>query len=324
MSIPTLVRTACTLACLLLGAAHAQQPAGGAEGFNAFVEAARANPPRPVPASSIKPIALSATGSPNTNVWESMFGQTTLRNVTQPALYPVLPPAGKANGTAVVIAPGGAFLSLSFDSEGLLVARYLAERGVTCFVLAYRLDPTPADPLAFLQVVGQRFSAPRPGRTRIDELESAAIPLAQQDGLAALRYVRAHAADYGVTARRIGMLGFSAGGMTTMNVATAYDAASRPDFIGVIYGAAPDRPVPADAPPAFIALAANDPLLGHASVPIFEKWRAAGKPVELHVYAAGDHGFGMRHTGTSADNWIEHFHQWLQASALVPRNEDRR
>jgi acetyl esterase/lipase len=104
-----------------------------------------------------------------------------------------------------------------------------------------------------------------------------------------------------------------------MNVATAYDPASRPDFIGVIYGSAPKRAVPGDAPPVFLAVAADDGLRGQASIPIFEDWRAAGKSAELHVYAAGDHGFGMRRTGTTSDHWIEHFVQWMQASKLVPQ-----
>jgi len=304
------LRSVCAAAMLVMAAAaHADKTSA----LDDFIRMSEANPPRPAPAPPIKPIPLSSTGSPATNVWETMFGGTTLRNVTQPALYPVLPPAGKANGTALVIAPGGAFLSLSFDSEGLQVARYLAERGVTCFVLAYRLDPTPLDPRAFMQVVGKRFGTPRAGGTGIDPGLSPAIPLAQEDGLAALRYLRGHAADYRIDPKRIGMIGFSAGGM-----ATAYDAASRPDFIGVIYGAAPARPVPADAPPAFIALAADDGLLGKASVPIFEAWRAAGKSAELHVYAAGEHGFGMRRTGTTADNWIEHFAQWLKVGKLLP------
>lgn len=312
----TLLR--CAAAMLLLAAgAHAQETTRPS-GLDTFIRMAEANPPRPVAAPDIRPIPLSGAGSRATDKWESMFGQTTLRNVTQPALYAVLPPAGKANGTALVIAPGGAFLSLSFDSEGLLVARHLAERGVACFVLAYRLDPTPQDPAAFMRVVAQRFSAPAKRRTSID-IDTPAVAQAQEDGLAALRWVRAHAGDYGIDAKRIGMIGFSAGGMTTMNVATSYDAASRPDFIGVIYGAAPERPVPKDAPPAFIALAADDALLGHASVPIFEDWRAAGKSAELHVYAAGDHGFGMRHMGTTSDHWIEQFVQWMQASRLLPQ-----
>jgi acetyl esterase/lipase len=316
MHLSTLLRTCAAATLLLAAGAHARDQAR-TSGLDEFVRMAQANPPRPMAAPPIQPITLSGAGSRATDTWDSMFGQTTVRNVTQPALYPVLPSAGKANGTALVIAPGGAFLSLSFDNEGLLVARYLAERGITCFVLAYRLDPTPKDPAAFMKVVAQRFSAPARRRTSID-IDTPAVALAQQDGLAALRWVRAHAGTYGIDTKRIGMIGFSAGAMTTMNVATAYDAASRPDFIGVIYGAAPERPVPADAPPAFIALAADDGLLGHASIPIFEDWRAAGKPVELHVYAGGDHGFGMRRTGTSADNWIEHFTQWLRASGLVP------
>jgi acetyl esterase/lipase len=231
----------------------------------------------------------------------------------------VLPAKGTANGTALVIAPGGGFLSLSFDSEGMLAARYLAERGITCFVLTYRLDPTPADTGAYLAAVGRRMGAVVPHSTRPAVKDDGAQALAQEDGLAAIRYVRAHAAEFGIAPDRIGMLGFSAGARTTMNVATAYDAAGRPDFIAVMYGASTGRPVPKDAPPAFVALAADDPLSGHAGVPIFEQWREAGKPVELHVYAAGDHGFGMRKTGTSADNWIQHFHQWMQASKLVPQ-----
>ncbi|NIA52327.1 alpha/beta hydrolase [Massilia sp. TW-1] len=314
----TPIRHAGAAALMLLAAGAHAQDTPRKPGPDDFVRRAQANPPRPAPAPSIQPIPLSAAGSCATDMWETMFGQTTLRNVTQPALYPALPPAGQANGTALVIAPGGAFLSLSFDNEGLLVARRLAERGVTCFVLAYRLDPTPQDPAAFMQVVAKRFGAiAQHGKD--STIDTPAVAQAQDDGLAALRWVRAYAADYGIDTKRIGMVGFSAGGRVTMNVATAYDAASRPDFIGVIYGSAPKRAVASDAPPAFLAVAADDGLRGQASLPIFEDWRAAGKSAELHVYAAGDHGFGMRRKGTTSDHWIEHFAQWMQASKLVPQ-----
>jgi acetyl esterase/lipase len=76
--------------------------------------------------------------------------------------------------------------------------------------------------------------------------------------------------------------------------------------------------VPKDAPPVFVALAADDGIMAYAGVPIFESWRAAGRSAELHVYAAGEHGFGMRKVGTSADNWNEHFVQWLQGVKLAP------
>jgi acetyl esterase/lipase len=315
-----LFSSACAAGCLLIAfGAQAQDKAPASSGFEEFARAAMANPPRPIAAPAITRIPLAVTGTPKSEIWETMFGQTTLRNVTQPALYPVLPAAGNANGTAVIIAPGGAFLSLSFDTEGMLAARYLAQKGVSCFVLAYRLELTAADPKLFMQAVARRFGSGPVQRTRTDLNESPAVLQAQEDGLAAVGFLRTHAGEYGIDPRRIGFIGFSAGAITAMNVATAYSAANRPDFVGSIYGAAPARPVPKDAPPAFVALAANDPLMGHAGVPIFEDWRAAGKSVELHVYAAGDHGFGMRKTGTSADNWIEHFYQWLQASGQVPQ-----
>lgn len=308
-------------AILLAAPAQAETPGPapeGPKGMAEFQKLMAANPPKRTTPAVEPSIPLSTTGAANSENWEIVFGERTVRNVTQPALYPVKPSAGKANGTAVIIAPGGAFLGLAFDAEGMMVANYLAQRGVTSFVLKYRLDPTPEDPAAFGQVMAQRMGSAKKRMTRGDLIHSKAEALAQADGLAAIAWVRAHAAQYGVKPDHIGMIGFSAGGMTTMNVATAYDAATRPDFIGVIYGAAPKRPVPKDAPPAFIALAADDGLLGHASVPIFEDWRAAGKSVELHIYAAGEHGFGMRKTGTSSENWIGHFAQWLQAMHLTP------
>lgn len=277
-----------------------------------------ANPPKLISPASETSIPLRNSGSADSEVWFNMFGHRVVRNVTQAAVYPVRPPAGKANGTAVVIAPGGAFLSLAFDTEGMMVANYLAEQGITSFVLKYRVDPTPTENADFLKVVGARIGGGNPRRSRIDPNESKAIALAQEDGLAAVRWVRAHAGEYGIDPARIGIMGFSAGGMTAMNVATAYDVAGRPDFVGVIYGAAPSRPVPQDAPPVFIAVAADDGVLAHASVPIFEDWRAAGKSAELHIYAAGEHGFGMRKMGTSADNWSEHFLQWMKSGRLVP------
>jgi acetyl esterase/lipase len=276
-----------------------------------------ANPPKPASPAAEPSIALLPSGSAASEIWETMFGHRTVRNVTQPAIYPVRPAPGKANGTALIIAPGGAFLSLSFDTEGMMLANYLAERGVTSFVLKYRLDATPKNVDSYMRVGGERMRNAKPRMTRGDLIDSKAEPLAQQDGLTAIQWVRGHAGDYGIDPHRIGIIGFSAGGMTAMNVATAYEPANRPDFVGVIYGAAPVRAVPKDAPPIFIAVAADDGLLGYASVPIFEDWRAAGKSAELHIYAAGEHGFGMRQVGTSADNWNEHFVQWLKASHLM-------
>jgi acetyl esterase/lipase len=308
---------ACSILSLSLSLALAMPVAAQAPaGFDGFLAIFKAHPPQPVAAPVITAIPLSTTGSPDTTQWESMEGWVTARNVTQPALYPILPAPGTANGTAVIIAPGGAFLTLAFDTEGREVAKYLAARGITCFVLTYRVDETPKDTDGLAATIGARMGSAKPNMTHGD-IEAPAEKLGQEDGLAAMAYVRSHASDYGIDPHKIGFMGFSAGGMTTMNVATHYDAATRPDFIGVIYGAMYETPVPVDAPPAFIALAADDPLLGHASVPIFDAWRDGGHSAELHIYAHGSHGFGMRKVGTSADHWIEDYYSWLTAEKLV-------
>jgi acetyl esterase/lipase len=141
---------------------------------------------------------------------------------------------------------------------------------------------------------------------------------AVEDGLAAVRYVRSHAAQWKLDANRVGFMGFSAGGMTTSGVATRYDAASRPAFAGIIYGALKaDAVVPADAPPAFILVAADDPLLANASYPVFTAWRAAKRQAELHILQKGGHGFGMKPTNASVDHWIDAFYWWLQTSGLL-------
>ena len=252
-----------------------------------------------------------ATSSPG-ELWEEMGNQRILRDVTAPTITPFLPDHGKANGAAVIIAPGGGFMMLSMDNEGTLVARWLAAHGIAAFVLKYRLNPTPADPVKFRDQMAQLLATPGPQVAR-SLSATPAVALAQQDGLDAIRYVRTHAAQFQIDPQRIGFIGFSAGGMTAMNVATGYDAASRPDFVASIYGDMPNRPVPKDAPPLFTAVAADDPLLANAAEPMFNAWRNAGKPAELHIFEAGSHGFGLVKKGTSSDHWIDEFYWWLQA-----------
>ncbi len=268
--------------------------------------------------TSYKYIPLGNMGSPATDQWEDVSGWRIVRNVTQPALIPVLPKPGTANGTAVIIAPGGGFYQLSMDSEGFKVAEYLAERGITAFVLKYRLYKTDPDYATFRAAASAKPGRP-PHNQFIPVADEASEPFsnAKADGLAAMKYVRSHAADYGLKTDRIGFMGFSAGGITTMNVALDYDKDSRPDFIGCIYGAmSADTKVPADAPPAFVMVAADDKGQGWASTPIFDAWREAGKSVELHIYAHGAHGFGMRTQGTSSDHWADDFYNWLKTEIM--------
>ena len=146
-------------------------------------------------------------------------------NVVQPTLTAFAPQAGTANGTGVVICPGGGFCMLCVDHEGYDVARYLTARGVTCFVLKYRLLQCETENPMLEASSGGNF------------LEKVApiIKLALADGLAAMAHVRTHAKDYGVHPDRIGVMGFSAGGIVAASVAYNYTAETRPDFVAPIY-----------------------------------------------------------------------------------------
>jgi acetyl esterase/lipase len=150
------------------------------------------------------------------------------------------------------------------------------------------------------------------------------VKLALADGNAAIGYVRKHAAEFGVNPERIGIIGFSAGGTVAVSVAMNYTAETRPDFAAPIYPAynwaIKGSGVPADAPPAFILAASDDPLgLAPQSVAIYQDWIAAGKPAELHLYSKGGHGFGMRQQHQPSDHWIERFADWLDVQGLLKK-----
>src|SRR5271168_5286250 len=169
----------------------------------------KAHPPQKIAApNDLKPIALSSAGSPDSVIWETDGRWRTVRDVTQPALIPVMPQPGSGNGSALIIAPGGGFLNLSMDTEGLEVAQFLAARGVACFVLMYRLDDTPADIDGYWNVIAARFSNIDSKQT-FSTLSSPAVAMAEADGLAAIEWVRTHANAFGIDAQRIGFMGFS-------------------------------------------------------------------------------------------------------------------
>jgi len=246
-------------------------------------------------------------------------GNRILRNITEPTLTVYAPPPGAANGVGIIVAPGGGFHILSIDNEGVTVAQWLAARGITAFVLKYRLNETSSvDALAVAQMMKYLAtikSAPD-GFPALTEGERQA----NADAARAMVLVRTHAKDWGVDPHRIGFVGFSAGALLTLSVATSADPAVRPDFAGSIYGALrPGLTPSADAPPLFIAAAVDDKLIPGRSVPIYQAWIAAHRPVEMHLYDRGDHGFGMDHHGTTSDHWIDEFGWWLQEHGLMAR-----
>lgn len=232
-------------------------------------------------------------------------------NVTDPTLTVFAPEPGTANGTAMVICPGGGFHWLSIHKEGYDVAHWLTARGVTCFVLKYRLVECKTDNPA------QEVAA----KGGIEKDVAPLIPLAMADGLAAIDYVRTHAEDYGIDPQRIGITGFSAGGTVTAAVGLNYTAETRPNFIAPIYlqyDWAPNTGVPADAPPLFLLAATDDPIgLAPHSVRMYSDWTAAGKSAELHLYATGGHGFGMSQQGLPSDGWINLFGDWLGVQGFL-------
>ena len=252
-------------------------------------------------------------GATATEAWHSQYGSKFARNVTVATLQPFLPKPSKATGAAVIVAPGGGFRTLSMENEGSNVARALAARGVAAFVLKYRLNQTPADLETFARPPAPRppsapTGAPPATRPAPGNMSAQIAPMIA-DASAAFALVRANATKWRVDPDRIGMIGFSAGAALTM--ATALNNQdSKPAFLGNIYGPLGAVEVPADAPPLFAAIAADDPLFGF-NVGLIENWRKAKRPVEFHYYEQGGHGFGMYPKETTSTGWFDAFVKWL-------------
>jgi acetyl esterase/lipase len=228
-----------------------------------------------------------------------------IHNVSVPTITPYLPAPGRASRTAVIIAPGGSFLTVVLDNEGINAATWLAAHGVTAFVLKYRVAQTdPADPATIV--------------TGPTDLGERALP-GIADGIRAIQLVRERAAEYGIDPTRVVMMGFSAGGRLTVGTALAADVAARPNYAATVYGA-PLRPmpeIPKDVPPFFIAFAQDDATMGARMREFCAALVAAGYQPEIHAFYRGAHGFGMKTLGTTSDHWIDALYWWLAAQGLV-------
>lgn len=282
---------------------------------------AQNGPPRMMPASApAEPGAIplygkDTPGSADTEVWGKFTARNLMvRNVTRPTLTPFFPKKGTANGAAVVVAPGGAFMGLAMTHEGWDVARALNARGITAFVLKYRLIPTPrgeAEAGAFMgQMMMKEIGSPMDGAL----LKQSFAPA---DARAAIAMVRSNAANWHIDPARVGIIGFSAGAMTSRRVAIDAPSTERPDFVGYIYGPQDAEPVPADAPPLFDAIALNDSLFPSKGFPIAAAWLAAKRPVEIHGYQTGDHGFGLGVPGTTTTGVLDQFVAWLSMQGFL-------
>ena len=257
-------------------------------------------------------------GATATESWHSQYGSLFARNVTVATLTPYLPDPSNASGAAVVVAPGGGFRTLSMENEGSNVAKALAAKGVAAFVLKYRLVQTPEDMPGFEKSMREMFSgaAARPPRPSTPDAMAASIAPQLEDARAAFALIRKRAGEWHVDPNRIGMVGFSAGAMLTLTTALAGQDA-KPAFIGNIYGPVAAMTVPADAPPMFVAVAADDPFFGNGETGIIKSWIAAKRPVELHLFEQGGHGFGMYPKETTSTGWFEEFARWLDMHGML-------
>ncbi|MEO7145203.1 MAG: alpha/beta hydrolase [Bryobacteraceae bacterium] len=226
--------------------------------------------------------------------------------VHYPSIYVFLPPKATANGMAVVVAPGGGHSQLVIDKEGWDIADWLNKNGIAAFVLKYRLARAKG---SHYTVVGD------------------ALP----DAARAMRTVRSRAAEWGVDPARIGVMGFSAGGEVAALMETRFDPgnpaandpidrlSSRPDFAVVVYpGFRPGSiTVPKDAPPTFLVCADDDRSHVVTTVNLYLDLEKQGVSSEMHIYASGGHGFGMKASGLPVATWPDRLKAWMVDKKLM-------
>lgn len=257
---------------------------------------------------------------PAQETWFRQWGDPMARNITKATLTPFLPDPAKANGAAVIVAPGGGFRWLSMGNEGWEVAEALREQGIAAFVLKYRLFPTPESldefsdwmnrprtPAPPAEGASSSSSAPRPPQMDLS------IQLA--DAEAAYKMIVDRAQEWGVDTNRIGMIGFSAGAGLTMH-ATLHSKTMKLAFIGPIYGGMGPVEVPENAPPMFNVIATDD-FLFRGQFGIIDSWYKAGIPVEFHLYQNGGHGFGLGNPGRTSNRWFDAFMHWVDVNGFL-------
>ncbi|MFY0687430.1 MAG: alpha/beta hydrolase [Cyclobacteriaceae bacterium] len=257
---------------------------------------------------------------PASETWFKQWGDPMARNITTATLTPFLPKSGTANGTTVIVAPGGGFRWLSLSNEGWEVAEALAEKGIAAFVLKYRLHPTAPVLDDFSAWMNRGFAppannedentdSPPPRRRELD------LSNQLEDAEAAYNMIVDRAEEWGVDTNRIGMIGFSAGAGLTMH-STLNSEIMDLAFIGPIYGGMGSVDVPKDAPPMFSVIATDD-FLFRGQFGVIDSWYQAGIPVEFHLYQNGGHGFGLGNPNRTSNRWFDAFIHWLDVNELL-------
>jgi len=226
---------------------------------------------------------------------------TVVLSVTTPTLTAYVPDKSKATGTGIIVAPGGACVALAIELEARSVARWLQEKGIAAFVLKYRIPEKKGEGI--------------PKDLNMDD----ACKYGIADGIQAVKVVRQHAAEWGISPERVGFMGFSAGAMVATGVLLQQDAAARPNFAAPIYGGpfGVMPAIPSKLAPIFMAWAQDDEVAGDAVNKFHEALKAAGIKPEVHIYSAGGHGFSTKKQGTTSDHWVDEFYYWLEAQGYT-------
>ena len=235
-----------------------------------------------------------------------------LYNISRPSLLVFTPVT--ANGTAVIVCPGGAYHVLNIENDGIKVANELVKKGITVFVFKHRLVRSVTDD-PWLEMQDSRKDSVS-FFTKVDVVRK----MARQDLNKAISFVRQQAVEFNIDTNRVGLMGFSSGGVLAANVAYNFIPEAKPDFVAPIYSVITtiERPgVRPDAPPLFIAAATDDQFAPVSnSIALYNDWMNAKRPVELHIYSKGGHGL----YGLPAANWIIRFEEWLDGLGyLKPR-----
>ena len=316
MSVSLAVRLACGLLCAS-GALCAQTPVWQPSAGHTQVPIWPRVPPHARPAPGAE--GVTTTGSDHLVAGSPW---TYISNVSQPTLT-VYPPAGTNSGAAVIVFPGGGYQILAIDLEGTEVCDWLTSRGITCVLLKYRV---PNAGPAWSQSCG------------CDRTTRLSRPL--EDAQRTISLVRFHAGDWHIDPHKIGVLGFSAGGHLVAAVSTRFAArvytavdsadreSCRPDFAVALYpghlflydkqALNPDLHVTRDTPPTFLLQAENDSVDGVTnSLSYYTALKDAGVPVELHLYAAGGHAFGLRRTSFAITAWPQLVETWLKTIGMI-------
>ncbi|MGE5625622.1 MAG: alpha/beta hydrolase [Bacillota bacterium] len=244
-----------------------------------------------------------------------------LGNISEPTLT-VYSPTGKNTGAAVLVIPGGGFQILAIDLEGTEVCDWLTSNGITCVLLKYRVPSAPYD--WHCDCRPQNLMVPA------QSLE---------DVQRAMGLTRLHATDWHIDPRKLGVLGFSAGGYLVAEISTHFDRrlyqlvdaadkeSCRPDFAVAIYPGHiesagklnPNVPVSERTPPTFLLQAEDDHVDGvEESLVYFAALKKAGVPVEMHLYTQGGHAFGLRPTALPITHWPSLLLPWFRTIGMIP------